>query len=53
VVKGTHTKIIIESIEYGDLRTPPNHCSIDEPEEMDLNTAYFEEPDRPRRPKVA
>ena len=53
MVKETHTKIIFESIEYDDLRTPPNYYSIDEPEEVDMNTTCFEEPDRPRKPKVA
>jgi len=45
-VKETHKQIIIDSIEYDDIRIPPNHYRIDEPKILEINSAFFEEPDK-------
>ena len=45
-IKTTHSKIIIESLEYDDMRTPPNHYKFDEPETLEINPVFFEEPDK-------
>ena len=50
-VKETHSRIVIDSVEYDDIRTPTNHYNIDEPEVINLNPAFFEEPDRPKNLK--
>ena len=45
-VKETHSKLVIDSVEYSDIRTKPNHYTNDVPEELVLNSAFFEEPDK-------
>lgn len=56
-VKKTHQVIVIESVEYDDIRTPPNHYTIDEPIILDLNPDFFDDRDRlkgdPLGPKEA
>lgn len=44
-IKKTHKQIIIESIEYDDMRKPPNHYS-NEPEKFNLYPEYFNEPNK-------
>ena len=56
-VKESHKRIVIESIEYDDIRTPPNHYTIDESLILELNPSFFDEKDRgktdPLGPKMA
>ena len=48
-VKKAHKQIVIESVEYDDIRTPPNHYTIDEPIILELNPGFFDERDRLKR----
>ncbi len=45
-IKPTHSQIIIDSLEYEDIRTPANHYQLPEKEVLNLNEGLFKEPDK-------
>jgi len=51
-VDENHDRIIIESLEYDDIRNPPNHYRDEEPEILELKPEDFDESEREKIEKM-